>query len=71
MTISLMPLARKTKMCEENASLLVYLTNLSKIRAECLSKICLKIVQKALKWPFGACPRTPLEPFFALKFASN
>ena len=48
-----------------------------KVRGQKYDKLSLKIVQKALKWPLqyanfqkfsgGACPRTPLESFLALK----
>ena len=47
--------------------------------AKNFNKMCLKIVQKVLKWPLqyanfqkfsgGVCPRTPLEPFlFSIYF---
>ena len=48
-----------------------------KVRGQKYDKLSIKIVQKALKWPLqyanfqkffgGACPRTPLESFLALK----
>ena len=48
-----------------------------KVRCQKYDKLSLKIVQKALKWSLqyanfqnfsrGACPRTPLESFLALK----
>ena len=48
-----------------------------KVRGQKYDKLLLKIVQKAQKWPLqyanfqkfsrGACPRTPLESFLALK----
>ena len=63
-------------MYEQNAS---YLVKHSDLGANNSNKICLKIVQKVLKWPLqyvnfqkfskGACPRTPLEPFlFSMYF---
>ena len=52
-----------------------------KIRGQKYDKLSLKIVQKALKWLLqhaniqkfsgGACPRTPLESFLALKLLKN
>ena len=51
------------------------------VRGQKRDKLSLKIVQKALKWPLqyanfqkfsrGACPRTPLESFLALKLLKN
>ena len=48
-----------------------------KVRGHKYNKLSLKIVQNALKWPLqyanfqkfsrGACPRTPLESFLAIK----
>ena len=52
-----------------------------KVGGQKYDKLSLKIVQKALKWPLqyanfqnfsrGACPRTPLESFLALKMLKN
>ena len=52
-----------------------------KVRGQKYDKLSLKIVQKALKWPLqyanfqifsgGACSRTPLESFLALKLLKN
>ena len=52
-----------------------------KVRSQKYDKLSPKIVQKALKRPLqyanfqkfcrGACPRTPLESFFALKLLKN
>ena len=60
----------ESKMREQTAS---YLVKHSDLEAKNLNKICLKIVQKVLKWRLqyvnsqkfsgGACPRTPLELF--------
>ena len=57
-------------MYEQNV---LYLVKHLDLGAKNLNKICLKIVQKVLKWPLQyvnfqefsgrACPRTPLEPF--------
>ena len=65
-------------MYEQNAS---YLVKHSDLGAKNLNKICLKFVQKVLKWPLqyvnfqkfsgGAYPRTPLEPFFYSQYASK
>ena len=63
-------------MYEQNA----YLVKHSKLGAKNLNKICIKIVQKVLKWPLqyanfqkfsgGACPRTTLA-FFILNMLQN
>ena len=52
-----------------------------KVRGQTYDKFSLKIVQKALKWQLqyanfqkfsrGACPRTPLESFLALKLLKH
>ena len=52
-----------------------------KVKGQKYDKLSLKIVQKALKCPLhyanfqkfsrGACPRTPLESFLALKMLKN
>ena len=52
-----------------------------KVRGQKYDELSLKIVQKALKWPLqyanfqkisrGACPRTPLDSFLALKMVKN
>ena len=57
-------------MYEQNA---LYLVKHSDLGAKNLNKICVKIVQKILKWSLqcvnfqkisgGTRPRTPLEPF--------
>ena len=57
-------------MCEQNA---LYLAKHSELGSKNLNKICVKIIQKALKQPLqhvnfqqfsgGACSRTPLESF--------
>ena len=60
--------------CEQSAS---YLVKHAKLGAKNMNKLCLKIVQKALKWPLqyanfqnffgGAFPRFPIESFLVLK----
>ena len=60
-------------MCLQNAS---HLVNHLELGAKYINIKCLKIVQKALKWPlqhvniqtlsWKACPGTPLEPFLFL-----
>ena len=52
-----------------------------KVMGQKYDKLSLHIVQKALKWSLqyanfqkfsgGACPRTPLESFWALKLLKN
>ena len=52
-----------------------------KVRGQKYDKLSLNIVRKALKWSLqyaniqkisgGACPRTPLESFLALKLLKN
>ena len=64
-------------MYEQNAS---YLVKHLELGAKNLNKICLKIIQKILKWPLQyvnfkkysgeACPRTP-RAFFILKMLQN
>ena len=67
-----------SKMYKQNAS---YLVKHSDLGVNNMNKICLKIIQKVLKWPlqYGnfqklsgvACPQTPLELLFRLFFQNN
>ena len=60
-------------MCEQNAS---YLAMHTELGSKSLNKICVKIIQNALKWPLqqvnfqnfpgGVCPWTPVKPFLLL-----
>ena len=65
----------KSKICEQDVSCLV---KDSELGAKKLHKVCrndysksTKMAITASKFSRGACPRTPLEPYFVFQYASN